>query len=179
MPLHEIGKITHYFPKLSVAVLELSAPLRVGNVIKVIGREGSFTQPVDSMQIEHAQVAQALPGQSIGLKVRQQVHQGNKVFLLDVEAEPSSQPVPVGKITHYFPKLGVAVVELLAPLKVGQTIKIDRHEGSFTQRVTSMQIDRTTIEEAKSGQSVGLKVSEPVREGNKVYKIEIESEPSI
>lgn len=76
----EIGKITHFFSKVSVAVLELSAPLKIGDTIKIVTHEGEFTQKVDSMQIEHAQVQEALPGQSIGLKVASHVHENSKVF---------------------------------------------------------------------------------------------------
>jgi putative protease len=81
MPGKEIGKITHYFPKVGVAVLDLTAPLKVGEKIRVERHDGSFTQEVSSMQIEHAQVTEAKPGQSIGLKVNERVHEGNKVFL--------------------------------------------------------------------------------------------------
>ena len=81
MPGKEIGKITHYFPKVGVAVLELSAQLKVGDSIKVERHDGSFTQQVSSMQVDHAQVLEAKPGQSIGLKMSERVHEGNKVFL--------------------------------------------------------------------------------------------------
>ncbi len=77
----EIGKITHYFPKVSVAVLELSAPIKVGDSIRVEKSDGSFTQEISSMQIDHVPVSEAKPGQSIGLKVKERVHEGNKVFL--------------------------------------------------------------------------------------------------
>ena len=83
MPDVEIGRITHYFPKALVAVLELKAPLKVGETIKVVTHEGNFTQAVASMQVEHAAIAEAKPGQSIGLKVSQRVHEGNKVFRVE------------------------------------------------------------------------------------------------
>ncbi len=78
----------------------------------------------------------------------------------------------VGKVTHYYNKIGVAVVELSGKLKVGDSISIESHDGSsFQQHVESMQIERINIAEANSGDSVGLKVSNPVKEGAKVYKI--------
>jgi len=83
MPEVEVGRITHYFPKVSVAVVELTAPLKVGDTIRVVTHEGSFTQSVASMQIDHANVAEAAPGQSIGLKVGQKVHEHNKVFKVE------------------------------------------------------------------------------------------------
>ncbi len=76
----------------------------------------------------------------------------------------------IGRVTHYFPKVSVAVLELRKPLKVGETIKVVRHDGSFTQQVVSMQVDHAGIQEAKPGQSIGLKVDQPVHEGNKVYR---------
>ncbi len=179
MSLQEIGKITHYFPKIGVAVVELSSPLRVGNVIKIITERGSFTQEVGSMELEHRQIAEAAPGQSIGLKVKEDVHQGSRVFRLEVEREASFPPVPVGTITHYFPKSGVAVVNLKSPLRIGEMIKVVGHEKTFTQEVDSMQVDHAAIDVAQPGQVIGLRVKEKVHEGNAVYKIEMEAEPSV
>ncbi|MCX8194708.1 MAG: hypothetical protein N3G22_01190 [Candidatus Micrarchaeota archaeon] len=80
--------------------------------------------------------------------------------------------VQVGRITHYFPKVGVAVVELTSPLSIGETIKIEGKEGSFTQKVESMQIDHVAVGEARPGQSIGLKVAQRAKEGGFVYKVE-------
>ena len=77
----------------------------------------------------------------------------------------------VGKVTHYFTKLGVAVVELEDTLKQGDRISIEGATTNFTQTVDSMQIDRQPVQEAGAGQSVGLKVAERVREGDKVFKL--------
>lgn len=81
----EVGKITHYFPKAQVAVLLLSGNLKNGDMIRVVGRNAAFSQQVSSMQMEHAPVAQAGPGQSIGLKVVQPVHEGDKVYRMALE----------------------------------------------------------------------------------------------
>jgi len=78
----------------------------------------------------------------------------------------------VGKITHYFDKIGVAVVEVLAPIKVGDQIKISGHGNEFNQEVTSMQIEHQQIQEAQRGQTVGMKIDQPVKEGDEVYKVE-------
>lgn len=77
--------------------------------------------------------------------------------------------VKVGKIIHYYDKIGVAVVEVLKPLKVGDSIKISGHDNEFTQTIVSMQIEHDQIEKVKKGQSVGLKVEKPVKEGDEVY----------
>ena len=76
----------------------------------------------------------------------------------------------IGKIPHYFDKISVAVIELKAPLKVGDTITIEGHGNSFDQNITSMQIDNKPIKEAKKGQSIGLKVAQPVKQKDLVFK---------
>ncbi len=78
----------------------------------------------------------------------------------------------VGKVTHYFTKIGVAVVELEDTLRVGDEISIEGATTNFTQRVESMQIEHENVEEAKKGDSIGLKVIDRVREGDQVFKIE-------
>jgi len=77
----------------------------------------------------------------------------------------------VGSITHFYPKISVAVVELQDTLKVGDKISIERPSGSFEQVVESMQIEHEDISEAKAGDAIGLKVDEKTREGAKVFKV--------
>lgn len=77
----------------------------------------------------------------------------------------------VGKITHYFGKIGVAVIELEDDLKIGDTIKIVGGQKEFTQKVESMEIDHKQLTEAKAGDSVGLKVIQKVKEGYRVYRL--------
>lgn len=77
----------------------------------------------------------------------------------------------IGKISHYFSKIGVAVIDLTDSLKNGDTIRIVGGETDFTQTVESMQAEHQNIEEAKAGDSIGLKVAQKVREDYKVYKI--------
>ena len=77
----------------------------------------------------------------------------------------------VGKITHYFSKIGVAVIELSDTLKVGDTIRIVGGNTDFTQTLESMEVEHQKVQEAKKGDGVGMKVNEKVREGYKVYKI--------
>lgn len=76
-----IGKITHYFPKIGVAVIELSDTLKVGDTIHIKNSDRDFNQQVFSMQIEHERVEEAIAGQSVGLKIDQKVHEGDKVYL--------------------------------------------------------------------------------------------------
>ncbi len=78
----------------------------------------------------------------------------------------------IGKVAHYFGKIGVAVINLTDNLKVGETIKIADGGRDFTQVIESMQIEHQNISKAKAGDDVGLKVVQPVKEGDKVYKVE-------
>lgn len=77
----------------------------------------------------------------------------------------------IGKVSHYFSKIGVAVIDLSDSLKVGDIIRIVGGETDFTQTVGSMQSEHQNIEEAKAGDSIGIKVDQKVREDYKVYKI--------
>jgi putative protease len=76
----EIGHITHFFSKINVAVLELTAPLSVGDRILVKGPTTDFEQVVDSMQIEHENIPKAEAGQSVGLKVAEHVKERDIVY---------------------------------------------------------------------------------------------------
>jgi len=75
-----IGKVTHYFPKIQVAVVALSDDLKQGEEIRITGAHTDFTQKVASMQIEHKPLAAAMRGQEIGLKVDRDVKVGDQVL---------------------------------------------------------------------------------------------------
>ncbi|MFH0977824.1 MAG: translation elongation factor-like protein [Candidatus Woesearchaeota archaeon] len=83
------------------------------------------------------------------------------------------EEVQIGKITHYFSKIGVGVIEVTGPeaLKKGDTIHIKGATSDFEQRLESMQIDHKEVLEAKKGDSFGLKTKDPVREHDMVYKV--------
>ncbi len=76
----ELGVVSHYFGKVGVGIIELSDSLKVGETIHVRGAHDDFTQKVDSMQIEHANVNEAKKGDSVGVKVPQRVHPNDKVY---------------------------------------------------------------------------------------------------
>ena len=77
----------------------------------------------------------------------------------------------VGKVTHYFGKIGVAIVALSGDLKVGDRVKVEGNRTEFEQTVDSMEVDRKPVEAAARGQSVGLKIVERTNEGATVYKL--------
>ncbi|MEA3223534.1 MAG: translation elongation factor-like protein [Thermodesulfobacteriota bacterium] len=76
-----IGKVTHYFGKISVAGIELSAPIKAGDIISIEGATTSIEQTVDSMQIDNNTVSEAAVGALIGIKVKDRVRVGDKVYL--------------------------------------------------------------------------------------------------
>jgi len=78
----------------------------------------------------------------------------------------------VGEVSHYYDKLGVAIIDLSAPLKVGDKIKFEGHGAEFEQTVDSMQIEHDVVEKAKKGDAVGVKVGQKVKEGTTVYLAE-------
>ena len=78
--LKEIGRISHFFTKISVAVIELTSTLSVGDQIVIKGPTTDFEQTVNSMQIEHENVKVAKAGQSIGLKVNERVRENDTVY---------------------------------------------------------------------------------------------------
>ncbi|MBN1394734.1 MAG: hypothetical protein JW959_06895 [Pirellulales bacterium] len=80
--------------------------------------------------------------------------------------------VELGKITHYFSKIGVAAIEITQDtLRVGDTIHVKGHTSDFTQKIDSMQIDNQPVAEATAGQSIGTRVKEHAREHDLVFKV--------
>jgi len=83
------------------------------------------------------------------------------------------QEKEIGRITHYFSKIGVAVIELTdGSLNVGDTIHIKGHTTDVTQTVDSLQIEHESVDTIKVGEAAGIKVSDHVREHDIVYKAE-------
>ena len=78
----------------------------------------------------------------------------------------------IGKITHVFKKINVAVLQLTdGELNIGDTIHVKGHTTDFTQVINSMQIEHDSIQKAKKGDDIGLKVDNPVHEHDEVYKV--------
>ena len=78
----------------------------------------------------------------------------------------------VGRVKHFFDKIGVAVIELSDTLNEGDPISIEGSVTNIQQPASSIQIDRKPVESAHKGQSVGLKIEGKAREGDKVFRIE-------
>ena len=80
MPEVEIGKVSDFFAHPVVAGIELTAPLKQGDKIHIVGHTTDMEITVDSMQIDNVTVKQAKKGDAIGLKVKDKVRKGDTVF---------------------------------------------------------------------------------------------------
>lgn len=77
---------------------------------------------------------------------------------------------PIGKVIHYYDKLGVVIIDLKSGgLKVGDEIKLKKGEEEFSQKIESLQVDHKEVDKVKKGDSFGLKVNKPTRVGTEVF----------
>jgi translation elongation factor EF-1alpha len=76
----KIGRVTHFYPKASVAIVELISSLKKGDKILVRGSTTKIEQIIDSMESEHAQVLMAEPGKPIGVRVNGRVRENDIVY---------------------------------------------------------------------------------------------------
>ena len=77
----------------------------------------------------------------------------------------------IGKVNTFFARPVVAGIDLTSSLKVGDTIHIQGHTTDIEVRVNSMQIDNVDVKQANAGDAVGIKVTDRVRPGDRVYKV--------
>lgn len=77
---------------------------------------------------------------------------------------------PIGEITHYYDKAGVAVIRFNKNVSAGTTVRILGATTDFTETLNSMQFDHKEISQAEKGKEVGVKVSRKARDGDKVYE---------
>ena len=78
---------------------------------------------------------------------------------------------PVGRVVHFYPKISVAIVELIDELRKGDKIVIKGKKTNIEQTVESMQIEHKPIEVANAGDTIGLQVIDRVREGDEIFKV--------
>jgi sRNA-binding protein len=79
---------------------------------------------------------------------------------------------PIGKVTHYYDKIEVAIVDLAHTLKVGDRIKIEHGDSAFEQEVFSIHKDYKSVQSADKGDTIGLKVEQKTHEGAMVFLFE-------
>lgn len=84
----------------------------------------------------------------------------------------AAKPKKVGIVTHYYTGIGVGIVKASVPFKVGDSLQFKGATTDFKQSVSEMQFNHETIEQAKKGQEVGIKLDEKVREGDEVFLVE-------
>jgi putative protease len=77
----------------------------------------------------------------------------------------------VGKVTHYYNKAGVAIVEVEGTIKIGDTVKFQGQGADFEQPLDSIQINHEQVQSAKKGDVVGVKVVKEVKEGTEIEKV--------
>ncbi|MCX6816444.1 MAG: hypothetical protein NTZ93_01050 [Candidatus Beckwithbacteria bacterium] len=82
MAAKKIGTVIHFYDKILVAIVKLSAPLKTNDSIKLKHGDKEFTQTVDSIELEHKKIAGAKKGDEVGLKVNQPVKEKTEVFLV-------------------------------------------------------------------------------------------------
>lgn len=87
----------------------------------------------------------------------------------NVVEKPIVEEKELGEVTNYFEHVNAAAIKLVSPLNAGDTIHIKGGEVDFEQTVTSMQINRVPVANAKKGDEVGIRVNQNVRKGYKVY----------
>jgi len=79
--------------------------------------------------------------------------------------------VEIGHVSDFFARPVVAGIELAGSVKVGDVIHIKGHTTDMELTVESLQVNNVNVSEASAGQSVGIKVPDRVRRGDKVYKV--------
>ncbi|TSC79939.1 MAG: hypothetical protein G01um101425_416 [Candidatus Peregrinibacteria bacterium Gr01-1014_25] len=80
------------------------------------------------------------------------------------------KPLPIGVVTHYYDRIGVAVLKLREPLSKGDKIRMERGEDAFTQTIDSMQVNRMPVHKVAAGADVAIKVAKPAHEGTRLYR---------
>jgi hypothetical protein len=80
-----------------------------------------------------------------------------------------AQDKPIGRVTHFFTNIKVAVIKFKVPFKTGGAVRFKGATTDFAQKLSSMQYDHAPVAAAKKGQGVGVKVQKRVREGDLVF----------
>lgn len=78
-----IGSMTHYYSNLNVGIVKLDGNLKVGDKVKIIGHKTDLEETVESIQIDHKDVSEAKKGDVVGIKVKETVREGDKVYLVE------------------------------------------------------------------------------------------------
>jgi hypothetical protein len=82
MPERPVGKVEHYYPKVNAAAVRLTRKVKLGDRVHIVGHGDDFEEKVTSLQLDHKPIDEGQPGQSIGLWVKERVHEGDDVLLV-------------------------------------------------------------------------------------------------
>ncbi|OIO75662.1 MAG: hypothetical protein AUJ85_02415 [Elusimicrobia bacterium CG1_02_37_114] len=77
----------------------------------------------------------------------------------------------IGVIDDFFAKINVVAIKLEGDISVGDTIHIKGHTTDITLAVDSMQVEHQSVQSAKKGDSIGIKINERARKDDIVYKV--------
>ena len=92
MPEKPAGKVEHYYPKVKAAAVRLTKKVKVGDEVHIVGHGDDFKEEVTSLQLDHQPIQEGQPGQSVGLWVKERVHEGDDVLLVTPDkAKPSKK----------------------------------------------------------------------------------------
>ncbi|OGC12589.1 hypothetical protein A3D23_07070 [candidate division WOR-1 bacterium RIFCSPHIGHO2_02_FULL_53_26] len=111
-----LGRVEHFFDKISVAAISVKAPFKVGDIIHIKGHTTDFVQRVDSIQIEHESVAKVKKGDDIGIKVKDYARQHDMVYLSN-EKELGARPATTAMQQPMFPTVPAPKAAVAAPVK--------------------------------------------------------------
>ena len=81
------GKVEHYYPKVQAAAVKLSKKVKLGDEVHIVGHGDDFKEKVTSLQLDHQPIQEGQPGQSVGLWVKERVHEGDDVLLVEPDAK--------------------------------------------------------------------------------------------
>src|SRR5687768_14125956 len=87
MPEKPAGKVEHYYPKAQAAAVKLTRKVKLGDEVHIVGHGDDFKEKVTSLQLDHQPIQQGQPGQSVGLWVKDRVHEGDDVLLVTPDAK--------------------------------------------------------------------------------------------
>src|SRR5687768_8437458 len=100
MPEKPVGKVEHYYPKVKAAAVRLTKKVKVGDEVHIVGHGDDFKEEVTSLQLDRQPIQEGQPGQSVGLWVKERVHEGDDVLLVTPDkakprkaaGKPKAQP---------------------------------------------------------------------------------------
>ncbi len=77
-----VGRVTHYFPHIGVAVLWLTGEVKLDDTLHILGHDTDLVQKVWSMEVEHQKILMGCPGMDVAIRVAGPVRRGDRIFLV-------------------------------------------------------------------------------------------------